>query len=64
MNKSPVMGMPSDQTYGDAPKDRPCLRCKDTFASEWSGERICPQCKRSVAWREGAPLQAFPGKKR
>lgn len=40
---------------GDVPKSRQCLRCKATFESEWSGERICRRCKGSVSWRTGLP---------
>ena len=32
-------------------KERGCLMCRETFLSTWSGERICPKCKRSAAWR-------------
>lgn len=37
----------------DDQKARKCLRCSMTFASEWSGERICKRCKNSNAWRNG-----------
>jgi hypothetical protein len=40
------------QTH-DRPKDRPCLMCKETFRSEWSGERFCSRCKGSSMWRTG-----------
>lgn len=36
-------------------KDRRCLRCETPFPSTWSGERICPSCKRSSTWRRGDP---------
>ena len=42
------------------PKQRQCLRCQDTFTSAWSGERICPRCKGSHAWRQGAPVRTHP----
>ena len=32
-------------------KERDCLMCRDPFMSTWSGERICPRCKKSAAWR-------------
>lgn len=35
------------------PKIRACLVCKTPFPSEWAGERICPDCKKSVNWRRG-----------
>ena len=31
-------------------KTRDCLMCRDAFLSAWSGERICPRCKKSAAW--------------
>ncbi len=33
------------------PKTRDCLMCCEAFLSAWSGERICPRCKKSTAWR-------------
>lgn len=38
----------------DAPKARRCLKCGTDFRSEWSGERICPCCKKRSEWRSGA----------
>lgn len=49
-----------DLTTAFATKARTCLRCETTFRSEWSGERICPVCKRSAAWRAGSPLASHP----
>lgn len=40
----------------DRAKARSCLRCETRFMSTWSGERICPHCKGSSAWRNDAPL--------
>jgi len=37
------------------PKLRSCLRCQGHFQSEWAGERICPRCKGTSAWRSGIP---------
>ena len=37
----------------DVPKVRACLLCKAAFDSEWSGQRICPHCKRSSTWQRG-----------
>ncbi len=31
--------------------DRMCLWCRETFKSEWVGNRICRQCKGREAWR-------------
>ena len=39
-----------------AHKRRDCLMCHRTFVSEWPGERICHDCKKSVEWRNGASL--------
>ena len=38
------------------PKDRACLACGSTFASEWAGERICRRCKSSHTWRGNTGL--------
>jgi len=32
---------------------RKCLKCSQTFDSEWSGQRICSDCKKTAAWRSG-----------
>ena len=37
-------------------KRRRCLRCQDEFDSAWAGDRICPRCKQSSAWRAGVPF--------
>lgn len=36
-------------------KSRPCLMCRRSFTSQWSGERVCPKCKGSWDWRTGDP---------
>jgi len=36
-----------------ARKERSCLACQKPFSSEWSGERICHNCKKGSAWRSG-----------
>jgi len=64
MTYSPATDAPSDQAPGDVPKVRQCLRCKATFRSEWSGERICSHCKNSNAWRNAAPLRSCPSNNR
>ncbi len=38
------------------PRSRACLRCAQLFQSAGPGERICPRCKGSKAWRDGMPL--------
>jgi hypothetical protein len=48
----------------DVPKPRRCLRCEESFQSAWSGERICPRCKKSEAWRRGDPAPATPQRHR
>lgn len=35
----------------DESQERHCLRCRSAFWSEWYGERICPRCKNTTAWR-------------
>ena len=34
-----------DVRRDDERKTRQCLVCKDSFLSEWAGERICHKCK-------------------
>lgn len=51
----------SQQATADKPKARSCLRCETRFMSAWSGERICPRCKGSSAWRNDAPLPQRSG---
>jgi DnaJ-class molecular chaperone len=34
-------------------KSRNCLKCREPFSSEWSGERVCKRCKSSGTWRSG-----------
>ncbi len=46
----------TDLPRADTPKTRNCLRCTSIFTSEWSGERICPRCKSSRAWKDGIPF--------
>ncbi len=36
----------------DTVKTRSCLKCREPFESEWSGERVCKPCKRGHGWRE------------
>ncbi len=33
-------------------KTRQCLKCREPFESEWSGERVCKHCKSLDSWRE------------
>ena len=39
-------------------KTRKCLMCRNDFKSNWSGERICPNCKQTQAWSDGHGLAA------
>ena len=50
--------LPAEERPPDTVKTRRCLRCDGTFESEWAGERICPRCKSSAAWRSGMPLSS------
>jgi len=45
-------------------KERSCLRCSTRFMSAWAGERVCPRCKQSSAWRAGTPFESISGGKR
>lgn len=38
-------------------KPRACLGCDTVFDSAWAGERICPRCRGSSAWRNGGSLE-------
>jgi Zn finger protein HypA/HybF involved in hydrogenase expression len=64
MTNSAATDAPTDRRFWDVPKVRQCLRCNDTFPSKWSGERICPRCKSSNAWRTGTPLRSYPSANR
>jgi hypothetical protein len=35
----------------DVRKERQCLLCQAAFISDWSGERVCSECKKRAAWR-------------
>ena len=39
-------------------KMRPCLKCREPFESEWSGERVCKRCKSGIRWREGSDFES------
>lgn len=60
MTTSPATDTPTEQPMSDVPKYRQCLRCSDTFQSQWAGERICSRCKSSSTWRNGTPLGSAP----
>ncbi len=53
-----------DELHRGSPKLRLCLRCQNSFQSEWAGERICARCKSSSAWRSGIPVRASASGKR
>ncbi len=44
---------PARQPTADQPKSRQCLKCREQFLSEWSGQRLCRKCKGRSAWRSG-----------
>ncbi len=46
-NKKPQSDRQNEQ------KDRPCLMCNKRFVSEHYGQRVCPTCKGTAAWRSG-----------
>ena len=60
MTNAPKPDTTQDQPAWDVPKVRLCLRCKDSFRSEWSGERVCPRRKSTNAWRSGETLRSRP----
>ena len=37
-------------------RQRQCLMCRTSFSSAWSGERICPSCKRKSLWSSAIRL--------
>ncbi|MDB9704346.1 hypothetical protein N8000_11290 [Rhodospirillales bacterium] len=47
-NKKPTSDRPEQH------KKRRCLMCGENFVSHHYGERVCPSCKGTAAWREGA----------
>ncbi|MGB0671308.1 MAG: hypothetical protein ACPGNT_07410 [Rhodospirillales bacterium] len=51
-NKKPTSDRPEQI------KKRPCLMCGENFTSHHYGERICPTCKGTAAWREGDIIAA------
>lgn len=34
-------------------KGRKCLKCRKAFLPRYSGEYVCPNCKKSKEWRDG-----------
>lgn len=59
MTKAPATDVLRDGLARDVSKVRKCLRCKATFPSKWSGERICARCKSSNSWRNGMPFRPY-----
>lgn len=64
MTKSPDPEPEKARATADTAADRPCLRCRATFRSEGFGERICPRCKGSVAWRSAVSVGGGQGRRR
>jgi len=60
MTSSPATDESSVRPASDTSKVRHCLRCNDSFSSEWAGERICSRCKKSSTWRNGDPYRPVP----
>lgn len=60
MTSSMAKGSLAETPAPDVAKVRKCLRCRDSFPSQWSGERICARCKSSTAWRNGEALRPRP----
>ncbi|MFN4100218.1 MAG: hypothetical protein ACK4GT_10610 [Pararhodobacter sp.] len=47
----PDEGRSEGRAPGDIAAKRACMRCATIFHSEGFGQRICPRCKGSQAWR-------------
>jgi endogenous inhibitor of DNA gyrase (YacG/DUF329 family) len=43
-------------------KRRPCLKCGKAFESAWRGERVCPRCKSTSAWRNASGVSPASGR--
>jgi hypothetical protein len=41
-------------------KVRHCLSCRREFTSDWPGNRVCGDCRRTVTWQEGVELTEYP----
>jgi hypothetical protein len=54
------MALKGDPSINERRKPRLCLKCQASFGSEWAGERICPRCKATDAWRSGFHAQIHP----
>jgi hypothetical protein len=59
----PALRLFTTSGYQSKPSDgelarlqRVCLSCRAAFDSAWAGERICPRCKGTTAWRNGASV--------
>ena len=39
------------------PQQRACLRCREAFASEGAGNRVCPRCKHTERWSGSEPVE-------
>ena len=63
MNKPEDVSIEGLRRSGDGPRARVCLRCGTSFHSEWSGERICRECKNTTSWRNGLPFTGRASRK-
>ncbi len=55
---------PANDTVPDAShvaKRRQCLSCLKAFPSQWAGERICLECRRSSRWQSGTARSSAHG---
>lgn len=44
--------------YHDQPKEETCLCCRKKFMSPGKHIRICPECKKGSAWKNGSSEKA------
>ncbi|MDD9730903.1 MULTISPECIES: hypothetical protein [Mameliella] len=59
-----LQGNSHPRAKADIAADRICLCCRKTFPSAGFGERICPRCKGSIAWRGSVPEGVSTGRRR
>jgi hypothetical protein len=57
MTQPPLKKLKPGPLHAYEAKSRPCLMCREPFTSSWPGERVCPRCKTSKTWIEGAAPQ-------
>lgn len=62
--KSAEIDFGTIKATADVAAARVCLGCKSTFWSEGFGERICPRCKGTGAWRSAIHEGSGQGRRR